>query len=245
MSGEPLAYIIGHKEFYGLEFKVNKHTLIPRPETETLIDHMVDTIHEQNLFHDPMTIIDIGTGSGNIIISLLETLRTRKLLQKNHHFFGLDISQNALRVAKINAQKLTAEKIHFQKSHLLTSFLDTEKNTSNVKHVFFLANLPYVPTQYLKKDPTPETLGLSYEPLTALDGGSDGLDYYRALTKQICTFHKKNSCISIRGYYEIDPEQKTSIEKFITSALPNAHIIFLKDLSNKVRYCSFMLDISL
>ncbi|MDZ4384789.1 MAG: HemK/PrmC family methyltransferase [Candidatus Moranbacteria bacterium] len=115
---EPLAYILGHKEFYGFDFKVTPNTLIPRPETESLVEDVLR--HLQAADRGQKTVIDIGTGSGNIIISLARILSDSKFQIPNSKFYGIDISKEALRIAKHNAKSNgVSEKIKFLHGNLL------------------------------------------------------------------------------------------------------------------------------
>lgn len=145
--GTPLPYVLGEWEFFGLVFKVNQHVLIPRPETELLI--------ETAIRYQPFAICDVGTGSGIIAITLATKLNDAEI-------FATDISEEALRVAKENAQRHgVADRIKFIHGDLL-------EGVDKVNMI--CANLPYIPTQEL------ETLEvIKHEPRLALDGGDDGL----------------------------------------------------------------------
>jgi release factor glutamine methyltransferase len=154
---EPLAYIRGLKEFYSNNFVVNKFTLIPRPETEDLIDMALS-------IKDKGDVLDVGTGCGAIAISIA--------LNCQNKVYGTDISQDALQVAKSNTKKLGANVI-FYKNDLL--------NNVNTHYKIVVANLPYLPKSMKKtiqKD-------LFYEPAISLWVDGDGLDLYRKFFKQI------------------------------------------------------------
>lgn len=158
----PLAYIRGKTEFYGREFIVNEHTLEPRPETETMIDMLLDLVRsnaQQNI-----NIADIGTGSGCIAA-------TTKLEAPQLHVVATDIDEMCIKTAGENAKNLVAD-ITLLKGNLIEPL-----NKTNVDII--LSNLPYVPTKYkLNRAAT-------FEPLQAIFGGSDGLDYYRELFAQL------------------------------------------------------------
>ena len=159
----PLAYIRGKSEFYGREFMVNKHVLVPRPESESMIGLL-------KRFVDPdsrTTIIDVGTGSGCLAITV-------KLELPNSTVVALDSSYECLRVAKQNATKLVAD-ITFLESDLLDSMQDS---SFKIQDSILLANLPYVPNDY------PVNNAAAHEPPLALFGGSDGLKLYRKLFSQ-------------------------------------------------------------
>lgn len=155
---EPLAYIVGKKEFYGRDFIVTPDVLIPRPESESIIDLLKKL--------QPRTVVDIGTGSGCLAI-------TAKLELPNTQVIATDIDAAALKIAKANASKHNVE-IKFIKSDLLDSL------PSGVQHpVSVVANLPYVPQNLIT---SPE---IEQEPSIALFSGEDGLDHYRKFWQQI------------------------------------------------------------
>jgi len=153
----PLAYIRGHAEFYGREFYVNKHALVPRPETETIIELL-----KSLQLPAGTRILDLGTGSGCIAI-------TTALELPNTHVSACDIDPNCLEIARQNATKLTAT-VAFFVSDLLEHAQPQD---------LLLANLPYVPDDF-----TINTAA-THEPALALFGGPDGLDLYRKLFAQI------------------------------------------------------------
>ncbi|MCL2140059.1 MAG: peptide chain release factor N(5)-glutamine methyltransferase [Dehalococcoidia bacterium] len=154
LNGEPLAYIVGHREFYGLEFYLNSHVLIPRPETE----HLVEKVLELAQFQTETTIADIGTGSGIIAVTLAQYLPKAKI-------YATDISLKALEVARSNASRHAVDsKITFLKGDLLNPLPETID--------IIIANLPYVKSMDCRD---------SFEPLIALDGGVDGLEVIKRL----------------------------------------------------------------
>ena len=213
---EPLAYILGHKEFYGLDFKVTPDTLIPRPETELLVEEVLRELETKN--QKLKTILDIGTGSGNIIISLAKNIHDK------NNFAAIDISKNALLVAKQNAKKnKISEKIKFIHGNLLDGI-------KNIEDSIIIANLPY-----LSKEIYAATLPnvKKYEPRSALYSHKEGLDHYYRLLKQISQLNPTNCII----FMEISPEQKAKFPKIIKAHLPQAKIEFLKDLARKWRLC--------
>ena len=158
-KNEPVAYILEEKEFWSKKFNVNKGTLIPRPETELLVDKILKVYEGKKI-----TILDIGTGSGCIILSLLSSL-------KNSNGIGVDISKNAIFTAKKNALKLKLTK-------RVKFFNKSFKNIFGKKFDLIVSNPPYVERKDIKN--------LSddikrYEPRLALDGGNDGLDLIKKL----------------------------------------------------------------
>jgi len=195
----PLAYILGYKEFYGLKFKITKDTLVPRPESELMVEEAIKLVTKDS------TIIDIGTGSGCLICSVITNTEAKG--------YGLDISNKALAVAKHNAKTLKVnKKIKFIKSSLLSN-LKIEK----IKNLIILANLPYLNKKEMKET------SISKEPKSALYGGIDGLMYYKKLAKQLKSYSNYTLLC------EINPKQKSGIKKIF----PKAE--FKKDLGGKIR----------
>lgn len=168
---EPLAYIRGKSEFYGREFLVNSHTLEPRPETETIID-LVKTIVKS---HENPVIVDVGTGSGCIAISV-------KLALPRAEVLATDIDVKCVKIACENSKKLGAE-VTYLHGNLLEPLLNLKYQISPIFAI--LANLPYVPDRYqLNK-------AAEYEPKRAIFGGQDGLDLYRELFAQLSARSQK------------------------------------------------------
>lgn len=223
LGHEPVAYIIGHKEFYGRDFLVTKNTLIPRPETELLVEKALEYL-EAGSAHD---IIDVGTGSGNIIITLAKERATGKRGESDH-YYALDISSQALKTAKENAKHHdVSERIVFLESDLLKNFpLPQERN----RHAVIVANLPYLSRDiYSKSNPDVR----DYEPQSALESGIDGLDHYRALFQILPVFSKHY--LSTTFFLEISPEQSESIQAIITQIFPKATHLLFQDLAGKDR----------
>lgn len=212
---EPLPYILGYKEFYGRNFIVNSSVLIPRPETELMVER-AKQISKNN---QKCVIADVGCGCGAIAISCALEIPEAKI-------FAVDISDLALCVAKQNAKILNA-KVKFKQGNLL----EPVKNIiSAEKFLIILANLPYIPTlEYEKLDER-----IKKEPKLALDGGEDGLDLYKKLCEQIFCSLLKATVI-----FEIMPKQKKEIEKIIRAFFPNVKIQFHKDLASRVRIVEF------
>jgi release factor glutamine methyltransferase len=175
-SQEPIAYIIGHSEFYGREFEVSADTLQPRPETETMVELLLDTINSKQLSVN--SIVDVGTGSGAIIISaFLELSINHKLSTINFH--ATDISPAALEIARQNAKRYAAD-IKFYQGDLLGPLPST---IYHLPSTIILANLPYVPDSHTINQ------AAMHEPKHAIFGGPDGLELYRTLFDQLSTIH--------------------------------------------------------
>ena len=171
VNGEPIQHIIGHSEFYGRRFNVNQHVLIPRPETETIIDTSIDALSKKN---NPV-IVDIGTGSGCIGITLALEIPHSKV-------FAIDISEAALSIAKKNAELYNLKNIEF----INMDFLREDIN-HNVD--LLVSNPPYIPQKEissLMKDVK------EYEPMMALTDNDNGLVFYQKLSKIIPDVVKKN-----------------------------------------------------
>lgn len=180
IKSEPLAYILGKKEFYGLEFKVNKNVLVPRPETEQMVETALGHITSSK---EPVTVIDVGTGSGCIIITIAKMNYESRIM--NHEYFGIDISSKALSVARKNAKKIGVEGIKFKKGNLLEPILKNTRCRLPAANCLITANLPYLDYDWKNLLKTSEGAGLKYEPSLALYGGKDGLDLYRKLAGEL------------------------------------------------------------
>lgn len=179
---EPLAYIRSKTEFYKREFIINEHVLEPRPESETIIELLLN-------YHHAPTIIDVGTGSGVLAITV-------KLELEKSEVYGLDIDPECLKVAAQNAQKHQAS-IHFLQSDLLTELAPSIFDTP----ICILANLPYVPDDHEINQ------AAMNEPRLAIFGGKDGLDLYKKLFAQLDTH--RNSEVLL--YTESLPSQHTAL----------------------------------
>lgn len=174
-KGIPLAYILGFSEFYGRRFKVTPDVLIPRPETEELVTAAIEAIQAlYGQLQRPLRVIDVGTGSGCIAITL--SLECAEMLETT---YATDTSEAALAVARSNASINNAQKVTFMPGDLLASVDPAEVD-------LIISNPPYVASTEVDAayhSPTPETIGLQFEPRQALDGGADGQDIINRLIK--------------------------------------------------------------
>lgn len=178
-KGVPVAYITGEKEFMGLNFKLNSDTLIPRPDTECLVEKVI----ENNTFSSPK-ILDLCTGSGCIGISLVYFIR-------NSTVALTDISENALLKAEENAQ------INGVEERTSVSKLDVLNDDIGEGYDIIVSNPPYIRTDIMK------TLEVSeYEPNRALDGGEDGLNFYRVIAKKAYVALKKGGMLAFEIGYD-------------------------------------------
>ncbi|MFA6170352.1 MAG: peptide chain release factor N(5)-glutamine methyltransferase [Candidatus Margulisiibacteriota bacterium] len=171
LTHEPTAYIVGYQPFLGLDFKVDKRVLIPRPETELLVEIAIRGLDGKNVEHREQNverrIVDVGTGSGCIAITLAKNIPGTKIT-------AIERSPSALRLAKENATNLgMIEQVTFLEGDLLSPLKE--------KVDLIVSNPPYIPTADLAGlDPDVK----DWEPIGALDGGNDGLDYIRRLIKE-------------------------------------------------------------
>ncbi len=184
----PVAYMLGYKEFYGLRFKVTKDTLVPRPESELMVEEALRYINPKTL------VIDIGTGSGCLICSVIKNTQA--------HGIAIDTSSKAIAIAKTNAKNLGVnKKIKFLKSNLLSN---VKLNKSD--NLIILANLPYLNKKEMKEKT------IQKEPKSALYGGTDGLVYYKKLARQLKTYSNYTLLC------EINPGQKNGFKKIFPNS---------------------------
>ncbi|MDZ7611701.1 MAG: peptide chain release factor N(5)-glutamine methyltransferase [Candidatus Moranbacteria bacterium] len=223
--GEPVAYLIGRKEFCGLNFQVDQNVLIPRPETELMVEKVLKLV-EKEKSKEKVAFIDIGTGSGCIIISLAQKLKN---YSKENLFYASDISLKALNVAKKNAKKHKAENIKFLHGNLLEPFFNN-KSLLKADKIIITANLPYLSQEIYQSAPKDVR---DFEPKMALEAGDDGLDLYRELFEQMQSENLNKKTTSL--FLEISPEQKEKTEDLVNKKLSNAKIAHYKDLANKSR----------
>jgi release factor glutamine methyltransferase len=239
---EPIAYLTGHKEFFGLQFDVNKYTLIPRPETELLVEEALKIISTKDdgtpptpLFQRGGTrrapylwkregggrvpvVIDVGTGCGAIAIAIAKNA-------PNATVIATDISKQALKLAAQNATiNNVDDQIIFKHNNLLGH---TNRRSPICVTNIIIANLPYLPTKVWQKC-APDVK--KFEPRSALQGGKDGLKYYDELFHQIIEQNIKATIIC-----EIDPSQKYSFPRLAKRHFVNAKVEIKNDLSGLPR----------
>jgi release factor glutamine methyltransferase len=178
IKNEPIAHIIGYKPFISLDFIVSSDVLIPRPETEHVVEVVIDIIKAGQ--NKSIKILDIGTGSGAIAVSLA-------YYTKNSFVTATDVSPKALQLAKQNAAKHGVS----DRIKLLQGNLFEPLNGSDVFDII-VSNPPYIPTGEI---PSLQNEIKNFEPIKALDGGADGLDYYRKIMSKIDPFLKPEGYI--------------------------------------------------
>ena len=214
LANEPLSYITGTREFYSLDFQITSAVLIPRQETETLVDEVIKIAKE-----NPLKIVDVGTGSGAIAIALAVNLPLAKII-------ATDISVDALHVAESNTKMNEVfSRINLKQGNLL-DVLDEKVDV-------IVSNPPYIPSDQIEHL-QPE---VKKEPHIALDGGSDGLEYIRKLIGNCSEKLNNNGHIFI----EIDPSQSEEVLKIADTHFPDARTAIIKDLSQNNRVLSIHL----
>lgn len=218
MSGEPIQYILGKAEFMGLEFKVDENVLIPRPETEILVEKVIDLVHSSSrqvidgqAKFMVQSILDIGTGSGCIAVSLAKFI-------PNASITAVDISEKAIEAAKQNAL-LNNVKINF-----LVSDLFSNNELRAMGYELIVSNPPYILGAEIESL-QPE---VRREPRIALDGGRDGLDFYRRIISSAPVYLKTRGFLIM----EIGFNQRKKIENIFQKSGNFEIIEFIKDYNN-------------
>lgn len=206
-EGKPVQYIVGNVDFYNVNLLVNENVLIPRFETEYLVEKTINYAKE---LKEPLDILDIGTGTGAIAISLAKNLSCNVL--------ATDISKKALEIAKKNAKRNNV-KITFKQSDIL----------KNIKGKFdiIISNPPYI-----SKDEIIDPLVKNNEPHIALYADNNGLYFYEEILKNIKPYLKEKSIIA----FEIGMTQSKAITTLVHTYLPNSIVKTEKDLTGKDRY---------
>jgi len=210
IKGEPLQYIIGMQEFMKLKFLVTKDVLIPQPDTEILVEEVIEILKN---IQNPV-ILDLCTGSGAIAISIAKYVQNVKI-------YAVDISKKALEIAKHNAKlNGVSNNIKFIRSNLFDKIKDN-------KFDIIVSNPPYVPTDDIKKLP----IDVQNEPHLALDGGKDGLDFYKKIAKEGCKYLNRQGYICL----EIGYDQKNEVKKIIDNERRYVETYCKKDLCQNDR----------
>lgn len=211
---EPLQYITGEQDFMGLTFATDRSTLIPRQDTETLVEEVLLYLH------DGMDILDVCTGSGCILLSLLK-------YSNDCTGVGCDLNQDAVLLAKRNCEALGLEATFIQS--------DLFEKVEGI-YDMIVSNPPYIETDVIE---TLETVVKGYEPYTALDGGADGLYFYRRLVTEAKKYLRREGML----FFEIGYNQAESVSKLLEEA-GYKEITVRKDLAglDRVVYAIYMED---
>lgn len=215
-SGIPVQYIVGNVDFYHSNFKVNEKVLIPRFETEELVDKTIK--YCKKYLKEPLDIIDLGTGSGCIAISLKKEL--------NCNMDAVDISKEALDIARINAKENDVE-INFYQGNFLEPI-------NNKKYDVIISNPPYI-----SYDEEIMDIVRKNEPSLALYADNNGLDCYIEILKNISNYLKEKSLIA----FEIGYKQGESIKSLVLKYIPDSKVIIEKDLQGKDRFIFVFINI--
>lgn len=213
-TGRPFQYITGQESFYGRDFLVNEHVLIPRPETEELIEEVKKRVVRLFEEHKTLKIADIGTGSGAIALTVKKEI-------SNAEVTATDISTEALVVAKKNAERLEV-KVEFKQGDLLAPIADQ-------KWDIILSNPPYIGSH--EAESLSDTV-IDYEPHLALFAAEDGLQLYRKMTEQLPEIMNAPSFIG----FEIGYAQGPAVQKMLQKAFPLADVEIVQDINQKNRF---------
>ncbi|MGI6747137.1 MAG: peptide chain release factor N(5)-glutamine methyltransferase [Anaerovoracaceae bacterium] len=221
--GKPVQYITGEQEFMGIPFKVNEDVLIPRQDTETLVEEVINEVKslvsQKKIPGGWFQILDLCCGSGAIGISLCKYLTNVKVT-------ATDISSKAILIAKENAENAGVSKsIRFEESDLFSSL---RKGLGTTKFHIIVSNPPYIESDVI---PTLQREIREYEPMIALDGGKDGLDYYRRIIAESPAFLKPNGML----FLEIGYNQGTAVCSLLEEPGRFNNIEVIKDLSGHER----------
>jgi release factor glutamine methyltransferase len=204
---EPVSRIIGHRDFYGRPFVVSPATLDPRPESETLIEAILGIVREEGWEGRPLDILDVGTGTGCLLVTLLSELGAARGT-------GTDISEAALSVARANAERLGVSN---RASWLTADGLETVSGSFHI----LVSNPPYVRTAEIAQL-EPEVC--SFDPALALDGGSDGLAVYRPLAQRLARVVPNGWIVLEVGYDQADAVTRIVSEGVGQAALADARV---------------------
>lgn len=209
-DNKPIQYIIGYQTFYGYDYYVDERVLIPRFETEELVENVI-LLYDQYFSNEEVSVCDIGTGSGAIAITLA-------LEESNMNVMATDISSEALEVAEVNNKKYNAN-VKFLQGDMLEPLYGK-------KFDIIVSNPPYIPSgedvQSLVKD---------NEPNIALFGGNDGLKFYRIIVENVSKIANEKFILAFEHGYDKNLE----IEELIIKSFPSAKVIHKKDMQGKNR----------
>ena len=212
INGKPLQYITNNQEFMGLNFFVNENVLIPQPDTEIIVEETLKKCKELLLKNGKIKILDLGTGSGAIAVSL------SNFLGDEAEVFASDISTKALEVAKNNNEKNNTN-VRFIESNLF-------ENIQEQKFNIIVSNPPYIRSNVINNLPKQ----VQNEPHLALDGGEDGLKFYKKIIEQACNYIENGYLILEIGY-----DQKEDVENLLKENKNYSEIKTIQDFSGNDR----------
>mgnify|MGYP001765303201 CR=1 FL=1 len=210
LSGEPIQYVLKKAAFYGIDLFVDRRVLIPRPETEELVDRIIHDFKKKTY---PKVIVDIGTGSGCIAFALEKHFG-------ESHILAVDSSTEALEVANINKQQLSSN-VEFLQGDLLTPLIH-----QGVRVDILVSNPPYIQNRE-----EVEANVLNYEPHSALFA-PNGIDHYRSMISKAFLVMNDGGTMC----FEINYDQEEPLKKILEEFLPNSSYQFLKDMQGKTRF---------
>ncbi|MES2513177.1 MAG: peptide chain release factor N(5)-glutamine methyltransferase [Bacteroidota bacterium] len=218
-SGTPVQYILGEADFYNLKFNVNASTLIPRPETEELVDLIIKQYKQETVNNQTLTILDIGTGSGCIPITLKKNLPQAKVT-------GIDISERALEVAQSNATKNKVE-VEFTKLDILSNF---PSSIFPFPFSIIISNPPYVLNSEAKQM---EPRVLDHEPHVALFvEDTDPIIFYKCIIDLCADYLEEKGCL----FFELNPLYANDVKNYANAAKIFNFTEIINDMSGKQRY---------
>ncbi|WP_300464482.1 peptide chain release factor N(5)-glutamine methyltransferase [Desulfobacula sp.] len=215
IGNEPVAYITGEKGFFDSDFEVASGVLIPRPDTETIVEAALMVLNRPPESNDPKTVLELGTGSGAIVVSLAKA-------RPDHRYFASDISPAALSMARKNAERIAGDTIGFFQGAWFSSL------KRQVTFDLIVSNPPYIPVndiQHLQ----PEIR--EFEPLLALDGGRDGLDSFRSILSSAHYYLVPGGTLLL----EMGFDQREGLNGLFEQYPHYASIDFIKDLAGHDR----------
>lgn len=211
-KSEPVAYLVGKREFFGLDFYVDNNVLIPRPDTESLVMELVDEAQKRS----SSSILDLCTGSGCIAIAAAANC-------SNAQFLASDISETALEIARKNAESnALSQKIQFLQSDCFESI------PVGSAFDFIVSNPPYIPDSEIE---SLEADVSQHEPRLALAGGADGLDYYRRIVQEAHQYLKEEGVLML----EFSPEQESSLKSLFEESEKYTDVRVKADLAGRAR----------
>lgn len=217
-EGEPLQYILGKWDFMGTQLLVDRRALIPRPETELLVENAIQNLRE--FFHKDtktLRVLDIGTGTGNISIALAQSFPQAKITTTDLSQDALDLAQTNAELARVSSQ---IEFLHQDMRYGLKNFKASSYDA-------IISNPPYIPSDEIAS----LAAEVQCEPLMALDGGKDGLDFFRVIIENAGTILSSGGFL----FLEIGHGQGEAVSRLINGTKKFAEVSLLRDFSDKER----------